>query len=84
MRVDELALPGAHNVQNAMATAAVCLARGVDADAVAAGLRTFAGVRHRLERIAVKRRRHLGQRLQGDQRGQHDRRATGVPAVAST
>ena len=52
--VDELALPGAHNVQNAMATAAVCLARGVDAEAVAAGLRTFAGVTHRLERIAVK------------------------------
>ena len=52
--VDELALPGAHNVQNAMATAAACLARGVDAEAVAAGLRTFAGVRHRLERIAVK------------------------------
>ncbi len=52
--VDEIALPGAHNVQNAMATAAVCLARGVDAEAVANGLRTFAGVRHRLERIAVK------------------------------
>ena len=52
--VDELALPGAHNVQNAMATAAVCLARGIDADALAAGLRTFPGVRHRLERIAVQ------------------------------
>ncbi len=52
--VDELALPGAHNVENAMATAAVCLARGVDPDAVAAGLRTFAGVRHRLEQIAVR------------------------------
>ena len=54
IRVEEIALPGAHNVQNAMATAAACLARGVDADAVATGLRTFAGVRHRLERIAVK------------------------------
>jgi UDP-N-acetylmuramoylalanine--D-glutamate ligase len=52
--VDEIALPGAHNVQNAMATAAVCLARGVEPEAVATGLRTFAGVRHRLERIAVK------------------------------
>jgi UDP-N-acetylmuramoylalanine--D-glutamate ligase len=37
-----------------MAAAAVCLARGVDAEAVATGLRTFAGVRHRLEPIAVK------------------------------
>jgi UDP-N-acetylmuramoylalanine--D-glutamate ligase len=50
---EEIALPGAHNVENAMATAAVCLARGVDPEAVAAGLRTFAGVRHRLERVAT-------------------------------
>jgi UDP-N-acetylmuramoylalanine--D-glutamate ligase len=54
LKVDELALPGAHNVENAMATAAVCLARGVEPEAVAAGLRTFAGVRHRLEQIAVR------------------------------
>ncbi len=54
VRVDDIALPGAHNVQNAMATAAVCLAGGVDPEAVATGLRTFAGVRHRLERIAVQ------------------------------
>jgi UDP-N-acetylmuramoylalanine--D-glutamate ligase len=54
VEVEEIGLPGAHNVQNAMATAAVCLARGIDRDAVAAGLRTFAGVRHRLERIATQ------------------------------
>jgi UDP-N-acetylmuramoylalanine--D-glutamate ligase len=52
-RVDEIALPGAHNRQNAMAAAAVCLARGIDRDAVAAGLRTFAGVAHRLELVAT-------------------------------
>ncbi|MBV8217615.1 MAG: hypothetical protein JO325_04065, partial [Solirubrobacterales bacterium] len=52
--VDEVALPGAHNVQNAMATAATCLARGIDPEAVATGLRTFAGVRHRLERITIQ------------------------------
>jgi UDP-N-acetylmuramoylalanine--D-glutamate ligase len=52
--VQELALPGAHNVENAMATAAVCLARGIPADAVAAGLHTFTGVRHRLEPVAVE------------------------------
>jgi UDP-N-acetylmuramoylalanine--D-glutamate ligase len=54
LATDELALPGAHNVENAMATAAVCLAREIDPEAVAAGLRTFAGVRHRLELIAVQ------------------------------
>jgi len=54
IRVDEIALPGAHNVQNAMAAAAVCLARGLEAESVAAGLRTFEGVAHRLEQIAVQ------------------------------
>jgi UDP-N-acetylmuramoylalanine--D-glutamate ligase len=48
----EVSLPGEHNLQNAMAAAAVCLARGVDPDAVAAGLRSFPGVAHRLERVA--------------------------------
>jgi UDP-N-acetylmuramoylalanine--D-glutamate ligase len=50
--VDEIALPGEHNRENAMAAAATCLARGIDRDAVAEGLRTFAGVPHRLEPIA--------------------------------
>jgi UDP-N-acetylmuramoylalanine--D-glutamate ligase len=53
LRDDELSLPGFHNRHNAMAAAAVCLARGIDPDAVAQGLRTFAGVAHRLELIAV-------------------------------
>jgi UDP-N-acetylmuramoylalanine--D-glutamate ligase len=50
--VEELALPGEHNAQNAMAAAAACLARGVDPDAVRTGLRTFQGVAHRLELVA--------------------------------
>ncbi len=49
---NELRLPGEHNLQNAMAAAAVCLARGVDPEAVRAGLRSFAGVAHRLEQVA--------------------------------
>jgi UDP-N-acetylmuramoylalanine--D-glutamate ligase len=52
LRIDELRLRGAHNVQNAMAAAAVCLARGVGEDAVREGLRSFAGVAHRLEEVA--------------------------------
>jgi UDP-N-acetylmuramoylalanine--D-glutamate ligase len=50
----ELRLRGRHNLQNAMAAAAVCLARGVEREAVAAALRSFAGVRHRLEEIATR------------------------------
>jgi UDP-N-acetylmuramoylalanine--D-glutamate ligase len=53
LATDEISLPGAHNRANAMAAAAVCLARGIEPNAVADGLRTFAGVAHRLERIAV-------------------------------
>jgi UDP-N-acetylmuramoylalanine--D-glutamate ligase len=52
--VGDIGLPGAHNVENAMAAAAVCLGRGIEREAVAAGLRTFAGVRHRLERIPTR------------------------------
>jgi UDP-N-acetylmuramoylalanine--D-glutamate ligase len=49
----EIRLRGAHNRANAAAAAAVALARGIDRDAVRAGLRTFAGVEHRLEDVGV-------------------------------
>jgi UDP-N-acetylmuramoylalanine--D-glutamate ligase len=48
----EISLPGEHNRANAMAAAAACLARGIEPEAVVAGLRSFAGVAHRLEVIA--------------------------------
>ncbi|MDX6607973.1 MAG: UDP-N-acetylmuramoylalanine--D-glutamate ligase [Solirubrobacterales bacterium] len=51
LRAEELQLLGAHNVENAMAAAAAALASGLSRDAVAEGLRTFQGVRHRLERV---------------------------------
>ena len=51
IRADELQLLGSHNVENAMAAAAAALASGLPRDAVAEGLRSFPGVRHRLERI---------------------------------
>ncbi|MFL5828721.1 MAG: UDP-N-acetylmuramoyl-L-alanine--D-glutamate ligase [Solirubrobacteraceae bacterium] len=54
MATEEIGLPGAHNVQNAMATAAVCLARGIDPEAVISGLRSFTGVVHRLELVAER------------------------------
>jgi UDP-N-acetylmuramoylalanine--D-glutamate ligase len=53
MAVEEIRLRGAHNRSNAMAAAAVCLARGVDTAAVRAGLASFGGVAHRLEEVAT-------------------------------
>lgn len=50
---DRIGLPGEHNRQNGLAAAAVCLARGIDREAVAAGLASFTGVPHRLERVAT-------------------------------
>jgi UDP-N-acetylmuramoylalanine--D-glutamate ligase len=52
LAVDELGLFGEHNVANAMAAAAAALSMGLDRDAVREGLRSFAGVAHRLETVA--------------------------------
>jgi UDP-N-acetylmuramoylalanine--D-glutamate ligase len=52
--VGELGLRGEHNRANAMAAAAVTLARGVDPDAVRAALRSFRGVEHRLEDVVTR------------------------------
>lgn len=49
---EELPLAGEHNIRNAMAVAAAALGAGVRREAVAAGLRSFGGVPHRLERVA--------------------------------
>jgi UDP-N-acetylmuramoylalanine--D-glutamate ligase len=48
----ELGLFGEHNVANALAAASAALAMGLDPDAVREGLRSFAGVPHRLELVA--------------------------------
>ncbi len=52
LAVGELGVLGEHNVANAMAAAAAALAMGLGRDAVRAGLRSFAGVPHRLEPVA--------------------------------
>jgi len=52
--VSELGLFGEHNVANAMAAAAAALAMRIDREAVRAGLRSFAGVPHRLEQVAER------------------------------
>jgi UDP-N-acetylmuramoylalanine--D-glutamate ligase len=49
--VHELGLFGEHNVANAMAAAAAALAMGIERDALREGLRSFAGIPHRLEEV---------------------------------
>ena len=73
LRRGELALAGDHNLRNAMAVAAAALAAGVDRAAVTAGLLTFAGVPHRLERVAEV----------GDVTYVNDSKATNVAAAAA-
>jgi UDP-N-acetylmuramoylalanine--D-glutamate ligase len=52
LAVSELGLFGEHNVENAMAAAVAALSMGLDRDVVREGLRSFAGVPHRLELVA--------------------------------
>ncbi|MGH2986800.1 MAG: UDP-N-acetylmuramoyl-L-alanine--D-glutamate ligase [Solirubrobacterales bacterium] len=51
LRTSELALIGPHNAENAAAAAAAAAAMGIERGAIADGLRSFAGVPHRLERV---------------------------------
>ena len=47
-------IPGAHNRENAAAATAAARAAGLGDDAIAAALRTFPGVEHRLELVAER------------------------------
>ncbi|HEX2626360.1 MAG TPA: UDP-N-acetylmuramoyl-L-alanine--D-glutamate ligase [Candidatus Limnocylindrales bacterium] len=48
----ELAIPGAHNVSNAMAAVGLALLAGVPAPVIRRAAAAFRGVEHRLERVA--------------------------------
>ena len=50
----DLALPGLHNVENAMAAALLARAVGVPAAAIAPALAAFRGLPHRVERVAER------------------------------
>ena len=52
LEIEEVGLRGAHNLENAMAAAAVTLGRGVPRGGVLDALASFAGVAHRLEEVA--------------------------------
>jgi UDP-N-acetylmuramoylalanine--D-glutamate ligase len=53
MPVGELAIPGAHNVSNALAAVAVGLLFGIAPDAIREAAASFTGVEHRLEPVAL-------------------------------
>ncbi|MDF1542545.1 MAG: UDP-N-acetylmuramoyl-L-alanine--D-glutamate ligase [Anaerosomatales bacterium] len=52
---DDLLIKGDHNVSNALAASAAAHAFGAPTDAIAAGLRTFEPIEHRLEPVGVLR-----------------------------
>lgn len=47
--VDELKIIGGHNVENAVAAAAICYFAGISADVIGTAIKAFGGVEHRLE-----------------------------------
>jgi UDP-N-acetylmuramoylalanine--D-glutamate ligase len=49
LAVGEIRIPGIHNLENSLAAGSAAMARGVEREAVAEGLRTFKGVAHRLQ-----------------------------------
>ena len=53
MPLDEIPLPGAHNVSNVLAAVAAGLLFGIAPDAIRRAVAGFSGVEHRLEPVAV-------------------------------
>ena len=52
LSLQEIPLPGAHNVENVLAAVAATRLAGAEPMAIAKGVRSFAGVEHRLEFVA--------------------------------
>ncbi|MDW7671280.1 MAG: UDP-N-acetylmuramoyl-L-alanine--D-glutamate ligase [Bacillota bacterium] len=51
IQVDQIKIPGAHNLENAMAAAGLAISAGVPVEAIQEGLMTFKGVAHRIEHV---------------------------------
>jgi UDP-N-acetylmuramoylalanine--D-glutamate ligase len=52
MQIEDIALPGAHNLENILCAMAAAKLSGVDNEAINDVLRTFTGVKHRLQYVA--------------------------------
>jgi UDP-N-acetylmuramoylalanine--D-glutamate ligase len=57
MQVSEIALPGKHNLENILSSMAAAKLSGVENSAIQEVLRTFTGVKHRLQFVAEKNNR---------------------------
>ena len=53
LRRTDIGLRGDHNVENVLAAAAAATLAGVEPEAIAEGVRSFAGVEHRIEYVAT-------------------------------
>ncbi len=49
--IEEVLIPGAHNLENALAAVCLSMAMGIKKEAVAYTLKTFPGVEHRIESV---------------------------------
>ena len=54
MHADEIRIPGAHNLENAMLCALLGLSQGIAPETIREVFRTFAGVEHRIEYVCTK------------------------------
>jgi UDP-N-acetylmuramoylalanine--D-glutamate ligase len=52
LKLQDIPLPGAHNVENVLAAIVAARLAGADSTAIAKGVRSFAGVEHRLEFVS--------------------------------
>lgn len=52
LKLQDIPLAGAHNVENVLAAVAAARLAGVESSAIAKGVRSFSGVEHRLEFVA--------------------------------
>lgn len=49
--IDELKIPGTHNIENALAAVAISICAGINKEIIASTLKSFMGVEHRLEYV---------------------------------
>ncbi len=72
MSVEEIRMPGRHNLQNVLAATAAGFLKGLEPGLIAQACRSFAGVEHRLEQVGSRAGIHF----------YNDSKATNVEAAA--